>query len=706
MVSTDVTAPDSDPFGTLGLDALPQEVEAVSFCQDEIDGTPCDDGLPCTIDDQCDGGLCLGAQHTICDAEGPCRMGVCDDNGACVYSDVEDDSPCGVACFQEASCQAGECKATPGTEQPCESPDNPCVDELKCDPSTGACTVEIVALEGTVCDTDEDVCSLESCNAEGACIDSDVTNTCELEASSNPCWTYVCSPAKGCLKSQFVVGTSCNDGNACTSNDSCIEDELGLKVCKGSPLLIDDLNPCTDDTCVEGVIAHTALDGAICPIEHPCSELGQCVEDSCEPQQECECSVDADCGAAEDPCLGPMICDTTGAFPKCMQDTEKPVACPPSGDPCQINACQSDSGSCSLEPELDGTACDDDSACTSDEACFSGVCGNGSVVDCDNGNVCDGLEVCDAKLGCVEGIPLACDDSNACNGQETCHVLQGCVSGSPLSCDDGNVCNGVEVCDGAIGCVAGSSLACDDDVYCNGAETCHPVDGCQTGQAPLVDDGIDCTIDTCDEASNSVKHSPFNKACGEGNPCTSGLCDPLNGCSLVNMPNDTPCPGGTCLLGECTCTPECAPGSCGDDGCGGFCKCSDGLACVNEVCEGQQDDPWTGTWTVTANPNTQSLGGLGSASFIPTDLVLVVDGVSASGTVNNGGQVVQYTGTATDSTLSLSASFTDAAGILHQETWSLTLVDPTKAEGVMDENLSVFGFPFALTWNVTAVKKQ
>jgi hypothetical protein len=39
---------------------------------------------------------------------------------------------------------------------------------------------------------------------------------------------------------------------------------------------------------------------------------------------------------------------------------------------------------------------------------------------------------------------------------------------------------------------------------------------------------------------------------------------------------------GKCPKG---CTPVCAPGFCGDDGCGGTCGCTDGTICINDTCE-------------------------------------------------------------------------------------------------------------------------
>ena len=107
---------------------------------------------------------------------------------------------------------------------------------------------------------------------------------------------------------------------------------------------------------------------------------------------------------------------------------------------------------------------------------------------------------------------------------------------------------------------------------------------------------------------------------------------------------------------------------------------------------------------LTANPDTQSLGGLGVASFVPFELTISVVAGLASGTAKNGAQTVNYTGVATDTNLELETSYTDAAGIDHHEVWTVQLSDADTFAGTMNETLSVLGIPFALTWNVTGTR--
>ena len=126
---------------------------------------------------------------------------------------------------------------------------------------------------------------------------------------------------------------------------------------------------------------------------------------------------------------------------------------------------------------------------------------------------------------------------------------------------------------------------CDDGLYCNGAETC--VAGvCQAGTPPC-DDGVACTIDSCDEATQSCTYTPDDTACAadgwfdtgntrwvEDTECTEKeqkeqeyrdyYCDPVLDCQYTvtatqwvdtgatrNVTDNTPCTDGVCCSGVC-----------------------------------------------------------------------------------------------------------------------------------------------------------
>lgn len=76
--------------------------------------------------------------------------------------------------------------------------------------------------------------------------------------------------------------------------------------------------------------------------------------------------------------------------------------------------------------------------------------------------------------------------------------------------------------------VCSSDAECDDGLFCNGSETC--VAGlCQPTPAPDCDDGKGCTVDICNEDTDSCDNVPDADFCDDGEPCTEDLCDPQTG---------------------------------------------------------------------------------------------------------------------------------------------------------------------------------
>ncbi len=199
---------------------------------------------------------------------------------------------------------------------------------------------------------------------------------------------------------------SCNDGNACT-RDSCT-----TSGCTFDPA------PLRGTSCNDG---NASTFGDVCSAAGVCAgTVGQC-------------SVNADCPASTDPCMGPSVC---------------------SNHACVAGA-----------PRADGTTCSDGSAATRFDVCEAGSC---------RGYAC--------------GSDAHCSDGAACNGSERCSN-RSCVAGTPMVCGDGNVCNGVETCSGSA-CVAGTSMQCSlEGGPCFDA-FCDPALGCRVETHP---DGTTCT---------------------------------------------------------------------------------------------------------------------------------------------------------------------------------------------------------------------
>ena len=241
-----------------------------------------------------------------------------------------------------------------------------------------------------------------------------------------------------------------------------------------------------------------------------------------------------------------------------------------------------------------GLDCDDGVDCTQD-SCDDGT---GQCVHEPDDSACGPAEICDAEAGCVAAPceqDADCDDDQWCNGTEAC-VDGSCEAGTAPDCDDGidctidacdeeadacehtpddGLCAEGEICDPDQGCrteaECGSDADCDDGQWCNGAETCV-AGACQAGTEPDCDDGVDCTVDACDEESDSCSHQPDHTACAEGE-----LCDPEAGCQAVDCGQDADCDDGFWCNGAETCVEGACQG-------GERVDCDDGIDCTVDSC--------------------------------------------------------------------------------------------------------------------------
>jgi hypothetical protein len=84
------------------------------FCTRRRDGISCNDGNLCTHDDRCESGTCVGGA-VECAAPGPCQAASCDSaTGACTLTNVPDGTGCddGVVCTVGDQCLNGMCAGT------------------------------------------------------------------------------------------------------------------------------------------------------------------------------------------------------------------------------------------------------------------------------------------------------------------------------------------------------------------------------------------------------------------------------------------------------------------------------------------------------------------------------------------------------------------------------------------------------------------
>ncbi|HYC53564.1 MAG TPA: hypothetical protein VEL28_01295 [Candidatus Binatia bacterium] len=101
----------------------------------DLDGSPCDDGLACTIGERCIGGVCAPSGMTSCDDGSPCTDELCAPGGDCLVS--YNSNPCddGNACTLDDRCDRGLCMGASYVD--CRDEDL-CSSDI-CDPASGQC---------------------------------------------------------------------------------------------------------------------------------------------------------------------------------------------------------------------------------------------------------------------------------------------------------------------------------------------------------------------------------------------------------------------------------------------------------------------------------------------------------------------------------------------------------------------------------------
>jgi hypothetical protein len=597
--------------------------DAVLDCQA---GTPptINDGVGCTIDScdevadvvvhlpsqaLCDNGqFCDGTE--VCDALLDCQAGTPPATGD------------GVACTDDSCDEATDTIVHTANDANCDN-------ALFCDGSE-SCDAVLDCQAGTAPAVDDGVaCTDDTCDNtpnDANCDNGlfcDGAETCDpaldCQAGTPPviddgvfCTVDSCDEAADAVVNA-PQDTLCDNGQFCDGAESC---DPALDCQAGTPPVVDDGVACTDDSCdeVADVVVNTANaancdNGLFCDGSETCdavldcqagtpptsSDGVGCTDDSCDE------ATDTIVNAANDAnCDNALFCDgseTCDALLDCQAGT------PPVVD--------------------DGVACTDDSC---DEA-TDAIVNAANDANCNNGLFCDGTETCDALLDCQAGTPPVVDDGVACT-DDSCDEVADAVVNAPNDglCANGQFCDGVETCDAVLGCQPGPgdpcaplTLICDeatdaclgciddgdcaDGLFCNGVESCA-ASTCVAGTPPATDDGVACTDDTCDEATDSIVNTASDANCDNGLFCDgTETCDALLDCQAGTPPtadDGVACTDDTCDEATDTIVNTPNDGLC-DNGlfCDGFETCDalldcqagtppvidDGVACTDDSCD-------------------------------------------------------------------------------------------------------------------------
>ncbi len=390
----------------------------------------------------------------------------------------------GDACTQTDTCVDGNCVGADPVV--CVASDQ-CHDAGACDPATGECS-DPAKVDGSPCD-DADACTQTDTCVEGSCVGADPI-VCTASDQCHDAGT--CDPATGeCSDPAKADGSPCDDADACTQTDTCVEGS-----CVGAdPIVCTASDQCYDaGTCdpATGLCPDPVVkaDGSPCDDANPCTQTDTCLAGICAGTNPVIC-------AASDQCHDAGTCDPA-------------------------------TGLCSEPEKDDGSPCDDGNPCTQTDSCLAGVCAGANPVICTAADQCHDAGACNPATGqCsnpakADGSP--CDDGDPCTQADTC-MSGACSGGNPVICTAADQCHDAGTCNPATGRC--SKPAKNDGSPCDDANSCSVNDICVAGNCigetlPDSDaDGFCDPIDLCPQIPDPGQADTDNDGVGDLCQCTA-----------------------------------------------------------------------------------------------------------------------------------------------------------------------------------------
>lgn len=269
------------------------------------EGTSCDNGDVCSVNNVCTAGECVG-EALSCEDGNPCTENTCVADVGCDFPPAFDGETCddGSACTEGDICDGGTCG---GATISCED-GNPCTDDL-CEEGLGctntdntaecedgdACTTGDICAEGTCvsggptnCE-DGNECTIDICDEFAGCVRIPNLNPCctgtvSICDDGDPCTTDICNPEDGSCSEAFNAA-ACDDDDACTTGDICADGECG-----GDEVDCAAENPCVAAFCdSEDGCGGDPLSGIACDDGVECTVEDTCNVGVCEGISECVC---------------------------------------------------------------------------------------------------------------------------------------------------------------------------------------------------------------------------------------------------------------------------------------------------------------------------------------------------------------------------------------------------------------------------------
>jgi hypothetical protein len=183
-------------------------IAAIDVCLNQPDGTACNDpGTQCRNQDTCVAGVCQdnGFKSAATPCTGASQAGACDNDAADHCSGTDN------ACVDVFQSSTTECRPSTGQCDGAES----------CTGTSGACPVDVMAIDGTSCNDGDNCTQTDTCQS-GTC------------AGTNYSWSNVLQPVNADGTSVFKLGstipTKFRLTGACAGDSSLVADIYFYKV--------------------------------------------------------------------------------------------------------------------------------------------------------------------------------------------------------------------------------------------------------------------------------------------------------------------------------------------------------------------------------------------------------------------------------------------------------------------------------------------
>lgn len=354
-----------------------------------------------------------------------------------------------------------------------------------------------------------------------------------------------------------VSGSSCDDGNSCTTNDAwngcncsgTLMDSDGDGICDGQ------------DSCPNlnnGLIGNLCNDGDPCTTNDRYTSACNCEGTFQDSDNDGVCDVNDSCPSLNNSLIGSSCndgdpCTSNDVITSACQCAGTPAADSDNDGVCDINdACPGQNDG------LIGQPCNDANPCTTNDIYSSSCnCVGTPGQDSDGDGVCDAIDACPGFNDNLIGI--SCNDGNSCTINDRWTSACNCV-GTPVSDSDGDgVCDVDDACPGLNDGLIGQP--CNDGISCTTND--RWTSACNCAGTPVSDSDGDGVCDV-DDACPGFNDGLIGQPCNDGNSCTSNDVWTTS-CTCSGTPQTDSDNDGTCDANDgCPNDPfKTSPGLCG-----------------------------------------------------------------------------------------------------------------------------------------------